>query len=100
MTIDPTISYGAILNAAALLVGFLVAFIRLGGRIDILSIRLGAVEDAVKGNSSTDKRLAILEDRQTNHATLISTIQRDLSDLRHGDGYVIGRRVGIDGEYP
>lgn len=45
MTFDPTITSGAVLNAIVLLVGFVVAFTRIGGRIDLLAQRLKAVEE-------------------------------------------------------
>ena len=99
MTFDPTISFGAILNAAALLIGFVVAFTRIGGRIDILSLRLGAVEEAVKGSRPIDSRVATLEERVTNHATTISISQRDISDLRRGAGWITDNRKSVDGEY-
>ncbi len=99
MTFDPSITLGAILNAAVLLVGFVVAFTRIGGRIDLLSLRLVSVEEAVKGSSSTDKRLAIVEERQVNHGTNLTTVQRDISDLRRGKGFISGNRPGVDGEY-
>ena len=101
MTFDPTISFGAILNAAALLIGFVVAFTRIGGRIDLLAMRLGAVEEAVKGARTIDNRIGILEERVTNHATIIATAQRDISDLRHGKGWITDhKRKSLDGEYP
>ena len=99
MTFDPSITLGAILNAAVLLVGFVVAFTRIGGRIDLLSLRLVSVEETVKGSSSTDKRLAIVEERQVNHGTNLTTVQRDISDLRRGKGFISGNRPGVDGEY-
>ena len=100
MTFDPTISFGAILNAAALLIGFVVAFTRIGGRLDLLAMRLGAVEEAVKGSRTSENRIGILEERVTNHATIIATAQRDIFDLRHGKGFITRDRSGIDGEYP
>lgn len=96
---DPTITLGAILNAAVLLVGFVVAFTRIGGRIDLLSLRLGAVEEAVKSARDTDSRIATVEERLTNHVTMLTTAQRDISDLRRGEGFIKGHRSGIDGEY-
>ena len=100
MTFDPTISFGAILNAAALLIGFVVAFTRIGGRLDLLALRLGAVEEAVKGSRTIENRTGILEERVTNHATIIATAQRDISDLRHGNGFITRERSSIIGEYP
>jgi hypothetical protein len=98
---DPTISFGAILNAVALLVGIVVAFTRIGGRIDLLSMRLEAVEEAIKISRKVDSRLGILEERVTNHGTTIATAQRDIFDLRHGKGWITDQwRKSVDGEYP
>jgi hypothetical protein len=96
---DPTISFGAILNAVALLVGIVVAFTRIGGRIDLLAMRLGSLEEKITAHSDHDKRLAIVEERQVSHGTNLTTVQRDISDLRRGKGFVSGNRPGVDGEY-
>lgn len=97
---DPTITLGAIINAVVLLIGFVVAFTRIGGRIDLLSLRMASVEEAVKGSHSVGSQIAVLEVRQTNHATNLATLQREVSDLRRGKGYIKDQREGIDGEYP
>lgn len=99
MTFDPTITSGAILNAVVLLVGFVVAFTRIGGRIDLLAQRLGAVEAAIKDARDFENRLSINEERITNHGRSITTVQQDVSDLRRGQGFITGHRKGIDGEY-
>ena len=91
---------GAILNAGVLLVGFVVAFTRIGGRIDLLAQRLEAVEKKIDASSDVGKRVAILEERVTNHVTMLTTAQRDISDLRHGQGFITSHRKSIDGEYP
>ena len=101
MVFDPSVTLGAILNAVVLLIGFVGAFVRIGGRIDLLSQRMVAVEEAVKGARTSDTRLVILEERVTNHGTNLATAQRDISDLRHGKGWITDQfRKGIDGEYP
>lgn len=99
MTFDPTITFGAILNAAVLLVGFVVAFTRIGGRIDLLAQRLKAVEDTLKDTKDFEKRLTINEERITNHGRSITTIQQDVSDMRRGEGFIAGHRKSVDGEY-
>lgn len=86
MTFDPSISFGAILNAGVLLVGFVVAFTRVGGRIDLLAQRMESVEITLKDQKDYDKRLTIVE--------------RDISDLRRGEGFITSHRRQIDGEYP
>lgn len=99
MTFDPSISFGALLNAAVLLIGFVVAFTRIGGRIDLLAQRLKAVEDSLKDTRDFEKRLTINEERITNHGRSITTIQQDISDLRRGDGFITAHRKSVDGEY-
>lgn len=99
MSFDPSITMGAVLNAAVLLVGFVVAFTRIGGRIDLLSLRLGAVEEAIKAARAVDSRIATVEERLTNHVSMLTTAQRDISDLRRGEGFIAGHRKSVDGEY-
>ena len=100
MTFDSTISLGAILNAAVLFIGLVGAFFRIGGRLDILSLRLGTLESAITAADDHDNRLATIEERVTNHGKTLTTIQRDISDLRHGDGFITRNRQSINGEYP
>lgn len=99
MQFDPSITLGALLNAGVLLVGFVVAFTRIGGRIDLLSLRLVSVEEALKNAKGVDSRIATVEERLTNHVSMLTTAQRDISDLRRGEGFIAGHRKGVDGEY-
>lgn len=99
MTFDPSITLGALLNAAVLLVGFVVAFTRIGGRIDLLAQRLKAVEDTLKDTRDFEKRLTINEERITNHGRSIITIQEEVSDLRRGKGFITSNRKSVDDEY-
>ncbi len=99
MTFDPTITFGAIVNAGVLLVGFVVAFTRIGGRIDLLAARMQAVEKSMELSSDADKRLATLEERITNHVQMLTIAQRDISDLRRGAGFITAHRRQVDGEY-
>ncbi len=100
MTFDPSITLGAVLNAVVLLVGFVVAFTRIGGRIDLLAQRLASVEKKLDTAADHDKRVSILEERVTNHVQMLTTTQRDISDMRRGEGFITGHRKGVDGEYP
>lgn len=99
MTFDPSITLGAVLNAGVLLVGFVVAFTRIGGRIDLMAQRLEAVEAALKSSGDFDRRLATLEERITNHVRMLTIAQKDISDLRHGQGFIQSHRKSVDGEY-
>lgn len=99
MIFDPTITWGAVLNAIVLLIGFAAAFTRIGGRIDILAIRMKAVETAINDHKTTETRIALLEERVTNHSKQIGTAQEEMSALRRGQGFIRGARATIDGEY-
>lgn len=99
MTFDPTVTFGAILNAAVLFVGFVGAFVRIGGRIDLLALRMEAMEEAIRDHREFDKRLTTTEERLTNHVAMLTTAQRDISDLRRGEGFITGHRKSVDGEY-
>ncbi len=100
MTFNPEINLGALLNAVVLLIGFVVAFTRIGGRIDLLAQRLLQVEEKIDKAADHDKRVSILEERVTNHVTMLATAQKDISDLRHGQGFITSHRKSVDGEYP
>jgi hypothetical protein len=99
MTFDPSITMGAILNAGVLLVGFVVAFTRIGGRLDMLSQRIEAMEEAVRDHRDFDRRLTTTEERLTNHVRMLTAAQQDIADMRRGQGFIKGHRKSIDGEY-
>jgi hypothetical protein len=101
MTFDGTITLGALINAAIIAIGFIVAFVRIGGRIDLLALRMTAVEDFLKAQRDVTERLAIIETRQATHGTMIANLQTDMQDVRRGRGFIRDRASGgIDGEYP
>ena len=89
LSFDPTVSLGALLNAGVLVVGFTVAFTRLGGRIDLLSQRVGAVEEYMRQARDFSSRIAVMETRQATHGQMIANTQQDLRELKHGDGFVM-----------
>lgn len=100
MTFDPTITFGAVVNALVLLVGFAVAFTRIGGRIDLLTQRLASVEERIKEIGNVGTRIAVMESIVGSHSKMISALQDEINDLRHGRGFVQNRSVGgLDGEY-
>lgn len=100
MVIDTTINLGNIVTALIALIGFAVAFTKMGGRIDMLTQRVKAVEETLNRQSDVGTRVAIIETRQATHGQLIANAQTDISELRHGRGFVQRRSDGgLDGEY-
>lgn len=101
MTFDPTITFGALVNALVFIVGFSVAFTKIGGRIDLLAQRLGAVEATLVHQRDVTERLGIIETRLGTHGQLIAASQTEILDLRRGRGFISPRSDGgINGEYP
>lgn len=101
MTIDTTINLGNLLTALLAIVAFVISFTKMGGRIDLLSQRVKAMEDAIKGHGDIGTRVAVMEARQATNSDQIATLQKDMHDLRHGRGFVAHRsHGGVDGEYP
>jgi len=98
VTFDPTITFGAIVNALVLLVGFAIAFTRIGGRIDLLSQRLTAVEEALKAFGNVSTRLAVNETVAATHAQMIAGLQKEIADMRRGSGFIAAGRERLDGE--
>ena len=97
MSLDTTITLGALLNAAVLLVGFIAAFTRIGGRIDLLSQRLGAVEESLRLSRDASERMAIIETRQATHGQMIAAVQTDIGEMKRGRGFI---QQELRGEYP
>lgn len=106
MTLDPTISYGAIIMTITLFGGFVstivtiaIAFTKVGGRLDLLAHRVFGVEQKVEGISTIPTRVAILETNQANHGQLIAAAQKNVDGLRRGEGWITHPRDRVDGEY-
>lgn len=99
MQFNPSLDWGSLLNAFVLLVGFVVAFTRIGGRIDLMAQRLKAVEETLKDQRSNNTRLSILEERVTNNSKMLTVAQQEIADLRRGSGFITSARKTIDGSY-
>ena len=104
---DPTITIGAVFIVLSQIGSMFLFITRVDKRIDLLSMsvdnlskRLDAQGDSIKEYTKIGERFATLEGRVTNHASLLATTQRDLSDLRRGNGFIRDPRGGSDGEYP
>lgn len=95
----------AIIIAAATLI-FNIGIHVFGGGFS-LSTRLSKIESAVDGMQTEIRKLADvlvkLADMRGDLRVLdgrVAAAEQDIRELRHGDGFIRGRRSGIDGEYP
>lgn len=100
MSFDPTVTLGALLNLGGIVSVGLIYLIRMEGKMNVFAVRIGKLEETVSALVKTDVRLATIEERLKNHVAMLTTVQRDVSDLRRGDGWITKPRGGIDGEYP
>lgn len=110
MTFDSTVTLGALLNVGAVVVGFVLFIAALRGRLDMVDQSVEAIQDTIKAIQkklddvvAQDKRIAIVEERQSTTSKLLTNMADDIHDLRRGDGYIRNhktRNQTIDGEYP
>lgn len=96
--LNPTVIFG-MFNLVAYVVTIAIAFTKLGGRMDVIVTRLTSVEVDVRSLGATDRRISVIEERQTSHARMITNVQDDIQALRKGDGFITSHRKGVDGEY-
>jgi hypothetical protein len=100
MTFDTTINLTAIVNLGVTLAFALIYLIRMEGKMNVFALRIRSLEESVFALIKTDVRLATIEERLTNHVSMLTTAQRDISDLRRGDGFIrASGRSSVDGEY-
>lgn len=99
--LDPTISYGALINAGVILTGIVSAFFaikvtvtRLSGKIDLLDAKIENVKQDVSDMQAFNSRLSNIETRQATQGQMLATQDEDIRDMKHGRGF-----VSISGEY-
>lgn len=100
MTFDPTITLGALLNLAGIVGVGLIYLIRMEGKMNMLSLRVGNLEKTINNMADTNSRINVLEERLKNHVAMLTVAVRDISDLRRGQGFIQPRsQTTVDGEY-
>lgn len=106
MSFDPTINAGNLIILAIAVIGFIGAWHKFGGRIDMLEYKVETVEktlqnisDTLKKIAETETKMALIDARQLElertHATTLTIVE----GLRKGEGYIQFRRSNMDGEY-
>lgn len=106
MTFDPTINAGNVIVLALAVLGFIGAWYKFGGRIDMLEYKVGAVETTLQAIgktlekiAETDKKIALIDQRQLELERSQATTLGIVEGLRKGEGYIQARRANVDGEY-
>jgi hypothetical protein len=107
LNFDPTITIGAVFIVLSQIGSMFFYAARMDKRIDLLSSvvdhlreRIDAQGDIIKEYTKIGERFATLEGRVATHAQMMTVTQRDISDLRRGNGFITHPRDRIEGEYP
>lgn len=106
MTFDPTINAGNLIVFVMAVIAFIGGWYKFGSRLDMLEYRVKAIEDTLKiiatameKQNSTEKLVALVDQRVTAVEGMIETANKEISDLRRGNGFIQERRANLDGEY-
>ena len=99
MSFDPTITLGALLNLAGIVGVGLIYLIRMEGKLNLMTLRIGNLEKTVQQMNDVNARIGVLEERLKNPVAMLTVAIRDISDLRRGNGFIAGGWERVDGEY-
>lgn len=89
--IDPTITLGNVIEIASIVGGGLLVLVKLNNTVAVL-------KNDVAGMKLEIQKMAEVLTNQAVINTRMAAVEQDIRELRHGDGFVQGRR-GIDREY-
>lgn len=98
MNIDWTISVGSLIQVAAIAGGGLLVLITMRNTVAVLQRDVASIQVEIKKMGDILTKMAVAETRLDDTDTRLTNVERDLRDLRHGQGFVRGP-AGIDREY-
>lgn len=98
MQIDWTISVGSIIQVLAIAGGGMLVLISMRNTVSVLQRDVASIQVEIKKMGDILTKMAVAETRLDNTDTRLTNVERDLRDLRHGQGFVRGP-AGDDREY-
>lgn len=98
MAVDWTISVGSIIQVVGMIIGGLIVLVTLRNTVSEIQKDVSAVQIELRKMGDILTKMAVAETRLDNTDTRLTNVERDIRELRHGDGFVRGAR-GIDREY-
>jgi hypothetical protein len=91
--IDPTITAGNIIEICSIVGGGIVVLFKMNSSVIMLKADVASMQKEIVKIGDVLTKLAIADTRLNN-------IERDIRELRHGEGFVRGKlNRSIDGEY-
>lgn len=90
--IDPTITWGNIIEVSVIIVGGLVTLVTLRNTVNNLKEDMTDMKSEIKKVGEVLIQMAVTQKRLDN-------VEQDIRDLKHGRGF-IQPRDALNGEYP
>ena len=98
VTIDWTISFGSLLQVASIMIGGLLGLVTMRNTVTGLQRDVASIQTEIKKMGDILTKMAVAETRLDNTDTRLTNVERDIRELRHGNGFVRGS-TGIDREF-
>lgn len=98
MIFDWTISVGNVVQIISIVGGGLLVLVKLNNNVVSLKADVSAMQAEITKLGEVLIKMAVTDTRVAAADIRIANLERDLRELRHGDGFVRGAR-GIDKEY-
>jgi len=73
---------------------------KLSNRLSSMETTLNSVQTELKKLSDVLIRMADMRGEMRVLDTRVTAAEQDIRELRHGQGFVRGARIGVEGEYP
>lgn len=110
VNIDLTVTLGTIIQTGVLVAGGIAALVTMRNTVASLKVDAEAAKRDNKeqfNNIQTELKkmgdilinMARFDERITNLDKRVTSQGRQIDELRHGEGFVRGHRVSVDGEY-
>lgn len=99
MAIDYTITIGNMIEILSILGGGFMVMVKLNNNVVSLKSDVSAIQAEISKLGEVLIKMAVTDTRVAAADIRIANLERDLRELRHGDGFIKGYR-GIDKEYP
>lgn len=97
--IEQTITVGNIIEIASILAGGLTVFITLRNTVANIKTEVAGMQLEIKKLGEILVAQADIRGELKVLSTRIAATEEDIRNLRKGEGFITGRRSGINGEY-
>ncbi len=98
--IDPTITYGNIIEIVSIVGGGLAVLVTLKNNVAVLKSDVAGMQIEIKKIGDILVKMADMRGEMKALETRTAAAELDIRELRHGEGFIRGKfNQGVDGEY-